>query len=272
VGALKILAIFIISILTVLNSVSQCFKKNSAFTDGEIIKYQAYYNWGFIWMNAGYVEFKVLPEKYLNREVYYLDSYGASHKSYDWLFKVRDRYQTYLDKETLRPLWFNRQNYEGGFEVKNEYFFDPPKNQLYAFTVTSNRPFKKDTLKINDCSFDIISLVYYCRNLDFSGLQIRDSLPVTAIIDNGVYNLYIRYLGKEDVETKAGIRYHCIKFSAMLVEGTIFKGGENLYVWVTDDKNRIPVRVDAKILIGSVKAYLESAENLCNPVEALIEK
>jgi hypothetical protein len=269
---LKIPATIILSLLIGVPSISQCFEKNFAFTDGEIIKFQVYYNWGFIWMNAGYVEFKVKPENYLNKSVYHLDAYGSSHKSYDWLFKVRDRYQSYLDKESLRPLWFDRQNYEGGFEVKNEYFFDQPKNLLYAYTVTSNRPFKKDTLKIGNCSFDLVSLVYYCRNLDFSSLRINDSIPVSVIIDNGVFNLYIRYLGKEDIKTRAGIKYHCIKFSALLVEGTIFKGGEDFFVWVTDDKNRVPVLVDAKILIGSVKACLESTEGLLNRIEAKVDE
>jgi hypothetical protein len=267
---LKITLVIILSVFTWLLSASQCFEKNYAFSEGEKITYEVYYNWGFIWMNAGYVEFNVKAKKYLNKNVYFLDSYGSSHKSYDWLFKVRDKYQSYLDKETLQPLWFDRQNYEGGFELKNEYFFDHQKKLIYAFTATSERPFRKDTLKINDCSFDLVTLVYYCRNLNFSGLHINDSIPVSVAIDNGVYNLYIRYLGKEDAETKTGVRFHCIKFSAMLVEGTIFKGGENLYVWVTDDKNRIPILVDAKILIGSVKAYLLSTESLRNPMESLV--
>jgi hypothetical protein len=268
----KIHVIAILSIFTYLNSASQCFEKNFAFADGELLNYQVYYNWGFIWMNAGYVEFKVKTTEYQNRKAFLLDAYGSSHKSYDWLFKVRDHYQTYLDIKTLQPLWFDRQNYEGGFEVKNEYYYDHPKKLIYAFTATSDRPFKKDTLKITNCTFDLVSLVYYCRNLDFSGLHINDSIPVNVAIDNGVFNLFIRYLGKEDLVTRSGITYRCIKFSAMLVEGTIFKGGENLYVWITDDNNRVPVLVDAKILIGSVKAYLNTADGLLNPSEAGIKK
>jgi hypothetical protein len=268
---LKIALIIILSVTTGLSSVSQCFDRNFAFKEGEKISYEVYYNWGFIWMNAGYVEFSVNSKKYFGRDVYILNSYGSSHKSYDWLFKVRDNYQSYLDKESLQPVWFNRQNYEGGFEVKNEYYFDHSKNLIYACTATTDRPYKKDTLKIKDCSFDLVSLVYYCRNLNFAGLHIHDSIPVSVAIDNGVYNLFIRYLGKEDAETRTGKKYHCIKFSAMLVEGTIFKGGEDLYVWVTDDKNRIPVLVNAKIQIGSVKAYLVGTEGLSNTSESFIQ-
>jgi hypothetical protein len=238
---------------------------------GEKLEYEAYYNWGFIWLNAGYVEFAVKSATFRSQPVYHLDSYGASHASYDWIFKVRDHYQSYLDKETFQPLWFHRQNYEGGFEVDNKYFFDHRNNSVLSFTQNSDRPFKKDTLTIPDCTYDVISLVYYCRNLDFSKLAIGDSVPITSILDNEIFNLYIRYLGKEVIKTREGVEYQCIKFSALLVEGTIFKGGEDLSVWITDDLNRVPVLVEAKILIGSVKAYLKTMKGLKNPVRARIE-
>ncbi|MBA7577680.1 hypothetical protein ES708_19533 [subsurface metagenome] len=250
---------------------SQCFEDNFAFQEGEIIHYQAYYNWGFIWLNAGYVQFEVKEGNYLGRPVYHFDSYGVSHKSYDWIFKVRDRYQAYLDKETLRPLWFRRESYEGGFEVNNEYFFNQEGNLMYSNTENSERPFKQDTLEIPPCTFDVLSFVYYCRNMDFTSYAIGDSIPVTSVLDNEIFELYIRYLGKDTIKTKAGQEYSCIKFSALLIEGTIFKGGEDMFVWITDDDNRIPVLVEAKILIGSVKAFLESTEGLRNPDEAQLE-
>jgi hypothetical protein len=249
----------------------QCFDKNIAFHEGEIVKYQVYYNWGFIWLNAGFVEFKVKPATYLDRQVYYFDSYGASHTSYDWIFKVRDRYQAYLDKETLLPLWFKRENYEGGFEVNNEYSFDHEKNLVYSSTENSEQPFSRDTIEVPLCTYDVLTFVYRCRNLDFSNLKIGDTIQINSILDNEIFTLYIRYLGRETIETRRGEKYRCIKFSALLIEGTIFKGGEDMFVWITDDDNRIPVLVEAKILIGSVKAYLESVTGVRNSMNAFIE-
>lgn len=265
--------LFFIYLLLILPYIihAQCFDKNFCFREGEDVKYEVYYNWGFIWLNAGYVEFKVEPASYNGRSVYWLDAYGASHKSYDWIYKVRDRYQCYLDKDSLRPVWFHRQNYEGGYEVDNVYTFDYARKKVYTATQNSDKPFKRDTLNLPDCVFDVQSLVYYSRNLDFSNLHVGDSIPVKAILDNEFYNLYIRYLGKENITTKDDKVYRCIKFSALLVAGTIFKGGENMFVWVTDDKNRVPVLVEAKILIGSVKAYLYSADGLRNPDLARIK-
>ena len=251
---------------------AQCEKKNTTFTAGEKITYSVYYNWGFIWLNAGWVEFKVANTMYEGKEVYHLDSYGRSHKSYDWLYKVRDSYQTYLDKETLQPLWFHRKNYEGGFETNNKYFFDWNNQRAFTFTENSDNPFKADTVQLPECTQDVLSLIYYTRNLDFNHLHVNDTVPVTSIIDNEIYSLYIRYLGKETIKDKNDNIFRCQKFSALLVEGTIFKGGEDLIVWVTDDANKMPILVEAKILVGSVKAYLTKHEGLLHPLKAQLTK
>lgn len=240
---------------------AQCLKKNTAFKTGEKVTYEVYYNWGLIWLNAGWVTFEVKERLYNAEPVYHFDAIGQSHENYDWIFKVRDRYQTYFDKTTLRPLWFKRDNYEGGFEVNNRYLFDYNTNKIYTETENSDTPFKRDTLPLNPCTFDLLSLVYYARNINFDTLQINQKIPLKTIIDNEFYELYMRYLGRETIETRDGMKYRCLKFSAMLVEGTIFKGGEDMYGWVTDDQKKTPVLVEAKILVGSVKAYLTQPGN-----------
>jgi hypothetical protein len=246
----------------------QCFNNNFAFQVGEKISYNIAYNWHFIWINAGQVEFEVKNAKFMDRDVYHFDAWGTTFKTYDWFFKVRDNLESYLDMKSLKPLWFERKTYEGGYAVHNQYIFDHKNKRIFSFTENSNKPFTRDTLTLPPCTFDVISLSYYARNLDFNDLDVNDTIPVSAIIDNELFNLYIRYLGKEVIETKDGSRYNCIKFSALLVEGTIFKGGEDLFVWVTNDKNRIPVLVEAKILVGSVKALLINTSGLRNKVTA----
>jgi hypothetical protein len=250
----------------------QCFDKNFAFKVGEILRYQVYYNWGFIWLNAGFVEFKVKEASYLTRPVYYFDAYGATHKSYEWIYRVNDHFESYLDKQTLMPLWFNQDTYEGGYKTNNRYWFDYSEKKAYLNTENSHQHFKRDTINLLPCTFDLNSVVYYCRNLDFSKLEIGERIPIKSIVDDELFNLYIRYLGIEKIKSKAGIEYKCIKFSALLIEGTIFKGGEDMFIWVTDDLNRIPILVEAKILIGSVKAYFENGEGLRNPVQSWIIK
>lgn len=256
--------LILITLCFFINSNSQCYLNDSAYQVGEVIEYEVYYNWGFIWLNAGWVRFQVKSAQYNSRECYKFDSYGSSHESYDWLYKVRDQYISYLDKETMQPLFFHRVNSEGGYEVENKYRFNWADNLVYSETQNSDKPFSMDTLEVPNCTFDVLSLVYYTRNIDFSKIPVDKTVPVVSIIDNEIFNMYIRYLGKERIKDRQGNTYSCIKFSALLIEGTIFKGGEDMTIWVTNDANKVPVLVEAKILIGSVKAYLKRAEGLRN--------
>ena len=116
----------------------------------------------------------------------------------------------------------------------------------------------------------MLSAVYFTRTLDLSKFEAENKVPVRVFIDDGFYNIYIRSRGKEIIENTDGKKYRCIKFSAKMVKGTIFKGDEDVMVWVTDDENRVPILIEAKILVGTVKAYLKESKGLRNPTTSLI--
>ena len=230
--------------------------KPLAFYPGEQLKYKAYYNWGFIWLYAGDVTFSVKFSEE-NKEIYHFSSIGKTRKGYDWLYKVRDKFESEAFADSLAPVSYSRKTFEGGYFVNNYYQFDYEKRKIYTNTENSKKPKTRDTLDLQNRTIDVLTAIYYCRNLQFSTLRINDTIPLRLIIDNQIYNLHIRYLGIEDISLKNKKSYSCIKFSILLVEGTIFKGGEDLYVWVTNDEQRIPVLVESKILVGSVKAMIE---------------
>jgi hypothetical protein len=268
----NVIAFFFFLFLGVLAKSQQIVNQYPVFEDGETITYDAVYNWGFIWLNAGKVMFNVKDTTYNGKESYHFTSYGASIPSYDWLFKVRDYFQSFARKDDLAPYFFERDTYEGGYKVHNKFTFNYTDRFIYTQTENSDKPYSEDTLVLEDNVYDVISGVYKIRNLDFDQYQINDTIPVRMIIDNEIFDLYVRYLGKEVLKTHDKRKFNTIKFSALLVEGTIFKGGEDLLVWVTDDLNRIPVLVEAKILIGSVKATLAGTENLKFPLTSEIKK
>lgn len=249
----------------------ECSISNVNFKSGERVTYRAVYNWGLIWVNAGDVEFSVSDTLYLNQPALHLKSVGWSLKQYDWFFKVRDRFESIVHPTTIQPYWFERDTHEGRYKAYNRYVFNHSDSLLDIISHTSDRPFKREFLPLRTCTFDVLSAIYYCRNIDFDGYKKGDKIPLTMGVDNEIFDLYIRYMGKEQLTTRSGEVYNTIRFKVMLVEGTIFKGGEDLEVWVTDDKNRVPVLVDAKILVGSVKAVLTGMEGLLHPMEALVE-
>lgn len=233
-----------------------------SFQAGEEIKYNVYYNWGPIWVNAGLVEFKVFEKYYRGRPVYHFYSYGRSHRRYDWLYKVRDRFESYTDRESFRPMWYEMDTYEGGFISRDVYHFLHDRSIVIATTEDSDHPQKTDTINIQPCSYDVLTAIYAARNLDFSSFSINEAIPFNIVIRDTLYDLNPRYLGKETITTRESGRFDCIKFSVELVEGFIFAPGNEMFVWVTDDSNRVPVLIEAKIRVGSVKAMLLSASGL----------
>jgi len=230
--------------------------KTNVFTSGERVTYRAVYNWGFIWINAGDVVFTIKDTTFNGQDCFHFVSEGWSLKQYDWFYKVRDRFESIASKDSLKPYWFLRNTNEGGYIAYNEYNFDYSSSKLNLFTYTSDRKAKKESLNLKPRTFDVLTAIYFCRNLEFDKFTINQKVPLTMAIDNEVFDLYIRYLGKETITLHEGNTYNTQKFSVMLVKGTIFKGGEDLFVWLTDDSKRIPVLVEAKILVGSVKAVL----------------
>jgi len=226
------------------------------FRVGEVVRYNAYYNWQFVWLNAGKAEFYVTDTIFNGIPAYHFKSLGSSHSSYDWFFKVRERFESIARMTDLAPFWFIRDSYEGGYRAFNRYQFSYANSKLVIDSYTSNRPYKQNTFTIDKPIFDVLTAIYYCRTIDFKKLNKGDLIPLTMAVDDGVYNLYIRYQGTENIQHRNGNSYDTYKFSVKLVEGTIFKGGEDMNVWVSRDNRKVPILVEAKILIGSVKAYL----------------
>jgi hypothetical protein len=114
-----------------------------------------------------------------------------------------------------------------------------------------------------------MSSIYYARNIDFNRYKAEDKIPFTMFLDNENFNLYIKYLGKEVIKTKYG-KFKTIKFKPLLVKGTMFEGGEKMTVWVSDDANHIPLRIESPIVVGSVKVDMMQYKNLRYPLSSLI--
>nr|NQU92989.1 DUF3108 domain-containing protein [Bacteroidota bacterium] len=259
----------IIGLFYVLDGFGQ--SRDYPFKNGEKLNYRVAYNWEFVWVDAGRIEFEVNSTTYNDNPAWSFKSFGRSLTSYDWIFKVRDYFESVTDSTSMKPYLFKRITSEGGYKVNNRYVFDYQKNCILSSTENSNRSLQYDTLKIDSDILDIQTAVYYFRTLNYPIMTVGEKIPFHMIIDGESFNLYGRYLGIETIENFDGQIFRCHKFSALLVEGTIFTDGEDLFVWITDDKNRIPILVEAKILIGSVKAFFTKGENLQYPMDALIK-
>jgi hypothetical protein len=237
-----------------------CGIRNRAFQDGENISFNVFYSVVGLYINAGSANFTVTQEHLNSHPVYHVVGVGSSNPSYDWIFKVRDRYESFIDTATLQPLKFIRNVSEGGFKKYENVTF----NKQTATAVATDGVFK-----VPACVQDVLSSIYYARNIDFTKYQPEDKIPFTMFLDNEVFNLYIKYLGKEEIKTKYG-KFRAIKFKPLLVKGTLFEGGEKMTVWVSDDANHIPLRIESPIVVGSVKVDMMQYRNLRYPLSSML--
>jgi hypothetical protein len=227
-----------------------------AFQPNEKISYTVYYNVLGMYVNAGSATFTTSSEKLQDANVFHVVGEGSTNPKYDWIFKVRDRYESYFNSTDLQPVKFIRQINEGKFQKTEEVTFNPQAN-----TATT----KTGVYKVPENVQDVISVLYFARNINYDQYHNGDKIPFNMFLDDQVYNMYIHYIGKEVIQTRYG-KFNAIKLKPLLLKGSIFEGGEDMTIWVTDDANHIPVRIESPIVVGSVKVDLMHFENLKYPI------
>jgi hypothetical protein len=238
-----------------------CGLRNTTFVSGESLTFKVFYTLAGIYVGAGEAVFTVNLEHMNNKPVYHITGDGKTFGFYDSFFKVRDKYESFIDTATLQPMKFIRNVYEGGYKKYENVTFN---------TVTNTAVSADGAIKVPNCIQDVMSSLYYARNIDFNRYKVDDKIPFAMFLGNEVYNLYIRYMGKEIVKTKYG-KFRAIKFKPLLIKGTIFEGGEKMTVWVTDDQNHIPLRVESPISVGSIKVDMMNPKNLRYPLSSQVK-
>ena len=193
-----------------------CSIRNTAFKPGEVITMKVYYSAMGAYIGAGEAIFTTTMERFNGKPVYHCVGEGKSYPFFDNFFKVRDRYESYIDTFNLVPVKFLRNVDEGGYITYDNVTF----NQGSGTAVSSNGVFK-----ITSCIQDVVSAVYYARNIDFDKYKVNDKISFDMFLDDEVYNFYIRYMGKEKIKTRYG-KFNAIKFKPLLIKGNVFDGGE----------------------------------------------
>jgi len=242
----SIKAVFCVVILIVFAKPigSQNLNNKSAFASGETLKYVAYF--GLI--NAGSAALIVKDSVYLGKKVFHSIAYAHTIGIANKLYKVRDIYESFFDTISSLPYFSIRNIKEGNYKYYNEVQFFHPERKLI-----SKRSGEKS---VPENILDMLSAFYYMRNAMFNKIKkIGDTVVLDTYFADELFPLKMRYVGDEKVRTKLG-KFNAMKFSPVVEPGRVFDSEDDVTIWISKDKNYIPLQIRIDLIIGSIKCDL----------------
>ncbi len=230
--------------------------KDPVFQAGEQLKYRLRY--GIFTAAEANIRVEETDIKFDNRPVFHLVAEGRTAGAFNVLYKVRNRYDSYIDKIDLAPYLYTEDIHEASYKRTDKARFYQDEKKVVA---------NKGTFKGDGQTFDVLSAYYFARSIDISQLKQGDKFEMDYFLGDGISKMKIQYVGKEKVKTSLG-SFNCLKFSPSIQPGRVFRKNSKLYLWITDDGNRIPVKAQVEILVGSVTMELISVSGLKFPLLA----
>lgn len=239
--------------------------KAPAFEHGERLVYYVNYRIGFINVDVAMVTFSIYDSYKKNQEVFHIKAVGEVRPRYTNFFNLYDVYNTYLDKTNLRPVYFSNDLREDSYRFRSSYDYDWEKMEV----TTTARNLKWDVDKVvsfplSNVSYDAVSLFFNLRSVSLNGLREGEYYNLEVVFADKVRKVQYCFLGRESKEVKGLGIVKCLKFKCQLANasGESFKDGSEFTMWISDDKNRIPVYVDSPIRVGSVRVRLTEFSGL----------
>jgi len=236
-----------------------------SFKPGEWLKFRIHY--GFL--NASYATLHVKTDSVGDVPVYHVVGNGKTTGFASIFFKVDDTYESYFDMENGKPYRFIRKINEGGYTKDIEINFDYQKKEALLNDKKNN---KKFNFTFGNEIQDLVSAFYYLRNnYRAKDLVIGESIDLYMLYDDdGIFNFKLKYLGKEILKTKFG-KVECLSFRPYVQSGRVFKEQESLTLWVSNDLNKIPIRIKADLAVGSLKADLDGYNGLKHQFKIIMD-
>lgn len=240
-----------------------------AFQSGEKLHYVLHYKWLGIRMDVGEATAGIQSLTHQGRSAIHAVATGKTYKFWDTFFKVREHFESAFYVEDFRPYFFMRDVYEGGYTMKNHYTWNDD-HTIQAEVQRKSDPVKDTLLPGTATTYDLVTLFYLARNIDFDRIPVGENQPVSFAIDDEIFNVYFRFIGREERKVYDLGRFRTMKFAAKVVAGEVFNGDHELIIYVSDDANRIPLLFESKIRVGTVSGRLAGYEQLRYPLSSKV--
>lgn len=227
------------------------------FKVGEQLSYTLKY--GFFTAAEAVINVEESDKKFDDHPVFHIVADGKTAGTFDIFYKVRNRYETYVDQTTLMPYFYTENRHESNYRHTDNVTFDHHTDKITA---------AKGVYPYTGKVFDFLSAYYFSRSIDVSKIQKGEKFELQYFLEDGVHTLSITYVGTEKVSCSMGT-FNCLKFNPTIIPGRVFRKDSKLYLWITDDKNRIPVKAHVELVVGSITMDLTGARNLKYPLNAI---
>ncbi|MBO6222463.1 MAG: DUF3108 domain-containing protein [Bacteroidales bacterium] len=244
--------VYLIINLTVFSSAIFSQEKNNyPFHSGERLDFVMNYTWGGVITDVGSATCNLT----YSDGNYNVLLTGRTFKFFDMFFKVRERFEVKFSEKTFRPSRFHREAAEGKYRMNNTLIFNPDYT-ISSRTQKRDKPAVDTLLKGTSNTLDLLTLFFKYRTMEFAESSVGVKKPLEFVIDKEIYNLYFIYLGKENKKITGVGTFRTMKFAAKVVAGNVFDGKEDMLIWVTDDRNKIPVFFESPIIVGKVQGRI----------------
>jgi hypothetical protein len=277
---MKNLRIFLLSAL-LLGAGTAAFAQNArclpARTDGvdpykagEKIVFNVSYNWHAVQTDVAKANLTADQTTLNGEKVWHTKMAMKTAPFFDVFFKIRETFESWFALKGVEPRRFHRDTREGDYTAINDYVYDRPAGKIHA--VVNYRNQGEETLDIpyGNCTYDVTSLFYFVRQMDFGMLKSGQAFPVSIAIDREVLGLKLTYLGQENKYVRGIGTVAARKFGISLRKGEVFEGDQDAILWFSDDENHVPVAFMAPLKVGAMNGRLKSYTGLAHPFDALI--
>lgn len=221
---------------------------------------------------VGAVEIRTSEERSDGRNFYKVEGIGRTLPTYRWFYNLEDIYTVWIDNQTLRPVRFVSDLREGDYTFQSYYTYLWSDSTVHTRWRSRQRPFQEKNMALTNESMDAISLFFNLRSAEAEDFRVDEVGTLQMILQDTIKHIHYRYLGRENKKIRNMGRFRTLKFECQLgtTEGYSFTDGTIFTIWISDDRNKIPLYIESPVKIGSIQAYISGFKGLKYPLESRI--
>ena len=220
----------------------------------------------------GTVEVRTSEDRSNGKTFYKVVGIGRTLPTYRWFYNLEDIYTVWIDTASMRPVRFVSDLHEGDYTFQSQYTYNWPDSTVHTRWQSRKRPFQEKDIPLTSESMDAISLFFNLRTAEAEDFDTREPGTLQMVLQDTIKILHYRYLGRENKKIRNVGKFKALKFECQLgtTEGYSFTDGTIFTLWISDDRNKIPLYIESPVKVGSIQAYISKYKGLKYPLESLI--